>query len=48
MNYLQKNNFSRKIIHKIKEKGAKDRIKKIKPYLDKKDKIVEYIRVLAR
>lgn len=41
MNYLQKNNFLRKIIHKIKERGAKDRIEKIKLYLDKKDKILD-------
>lgn len=41
MNYLQKNKFFRKIIHKIKNKGAEDRIKKIKPYLDKKDKILD-------
>lgn len=41
MNYLQKNKFFRKIIHKIKNKGAEDRIKKIKPYLNKKDKILD-------
>jgi ubiquinone/menaquinone biosynthesis C-methylase UbiE len=41
MNYLQKNELFRKIIHKIKKKGAEDRIKKIKRYLDKKDKILD-------
>lgn len=41
MNYLQKNKFFRNITHKIKNKGAKDRIKKIKPYLNKKDKILD-------
>ncbi|MEK7658402.1 MAG: methyltransferase domain-containing protein [Patescibacteria group bacterium] len=33
--------FFRNIIHKIKNKGAKDRIKKIRPYLNKKDKILD-------
>lgn len=41
MNYLQKNEFFRNIIYKIKSKGAKDRIKKIKPHLNKKDKILD-------
>ncbi|MDP2741531.1 MAG: methyltransferase domain-containing protein [bacterium] len=41
MNYLQKNKFFRNIIYKIKSKGAKDRIKKIKPYLNKNDKILD-------
>ena len=41
MNYLQKNIFFRNIIYRIKSKSAKDRIKKIKPYLNKKDKILD-------
>lgn len=41
MNYLQKNKFFRNIIRKTKSKGAKDRIKKVKPYLNKKDKILD-------
>jgi 2-polyprenyl-3-methyl-5-hydroxy-6-metoxy-1,4-benzoquinol methylase len=41
MNYFQKNRFLKNIIYKIKSKSAKDRIKRIKPYLNKKDKILD-------
>lgn len=41
MNYFQKNRFFRNIIYKIKSKSAKDRVEKIKPYLSKKDKILD-------